>query len=67
VAGESTAGFFGRSVRRLEDGALLRGAGRVVADIVVPGALSPLGIVISDLPVTPARLCALIVAADERA
>jgi hypothetical protein len=30
-------------------------------------ALSPLGVVISDLPVTPARLRALIAAADERA
>jgi hypothetical protein len=33
----------------------------------IEDALSPLGIVISDLPVTPARLRALIAAADERA
>ncbi len=33
------AGFFGRSVLRLEDRKLLRGAGRFVDDIVLPGML----------------------------
>jgi aerobic carbon-monoxide dehydrogenase large subunit len=33
------AGFFGRSVLRLEDGKLLRGAGRFVDDIALPGVL----------------------------
>jgi aerobic carbon-monoxide dehydrogenase large subunit len=32
----------------------------------IEGALSPLGVVIRDLPVTPARLRALIAAADAR-
>jgi carbon-monoxide dehydrogenase large subunit len=36
---ESSAGFFGRSVMRLEDHKLLRGAGRFVDDIAVPGVL----------------------------
>ena len=36
------------------------------ATAAVEGALSPLGVVIRDLPVTPARLRALIAAADAR-
>jgi carbon-monoxide dehydrogenase large subunit len=32
----------------------------------IEDALSPLGIVIRDLPVTPARLCTLIEAAESR-
>jgi aerobic carbon-monoxide dehydrogenase large subunit len=39
MAGEPTAGFFGRSVMRLEDHKLLRGAGRFVDDIAIPGVL----------------------------
>ena len=39
MAGEPTARSFGRSVLRLEDHKLLRGAGRFVDDIAVPGAL----------------------------
>jgi carbon-monoxide dehydrogenase large subunit len=39
MADESSAGFFGRSVLRLEDHKLLRGAGRFVGDIAVPGVL----------------------------
>jgi carbon-monoxide dehydrogenase large subunit len=39
MAVESSAGFFGRSVMRLEDHKLLRGAGRFVDDIAVPGVL----------------------------
>src|SRR5271154_1943471 len=39
MADDSPAGFFGRSVLRLEDHKLLRGAGRFVDDITVPGVL----------------------------
>src|SRR5215470_10773999 len=39
MAGEPTARFFGRSVLRLEDHRLLRGAGGFVDDIVIRGAL----------------------------
>jgi len=39
MADQSSAGFFGRSVMRLEDHKLLRGAGRFVDDIPVPGLL----------------------------
>ena len=35
----SSAGFFGRSVLRVEDHKLLRGAGRFVDDIALPGVL----------------------------
>jgi hypothetical protein len=42
-------------------------SGTIGAPAAIEDALSPLGIVISDLPVTPARLRALIAAADERA
>jgi carbon-monoxide dehydrogenase large subunit len=39
MADESSAGFLGRSVMRLEDHKLLRGAGRFVDDIALPGVL----------------------------
>ena len=51
------------------EGAAESGTIRAPAAIVaaIENALSPLGIAISDLPVTPARLRALIAAADARA
>jgi carbon-monoxide dehydrogenase large subunit len=39
MTSDTTAGFLGRSVRRLEDRSLLRGAGRFIDDIVIAGAL----------------------------
>src|SRR5215471_8858341 len=39
MAIDSTAGFLGRSVPRVEDRALLRGAGRFIDDIAIPGTL----------------------------
>jgi carbon-monoxide dehydrogenase large subunit len=39
MSDESSAGFFGRGVMRLEDHKLLRGAGRFVDDIALPGVL----------------------------
>jgi aerobic carbon-monoxide dehydrogenase large subunit len=39
VESQPPAGFFGRSVLRLEDRKLLRGAGRFVDDIDLPGVL----------------------------
>ena len=54
--GERPRTFVGRSVRRIEDAPLLRGAGRFVDDIVLPGMLNACFV---RSPIAHARLLAI--------
>ena len=72
--------LIGAPVRRVEDERLLTGRGRFVGDMVVPGMLhaagiavcvtgedlAPLGIDITELPMTPDRLFRLIHQREKR-